>query len=265
MFYFAYYNRQADKGGFFLHPTDTKVLFDIPFRNVTLAEALALLRQYLADGATRIVVTPNSEIVYECTRDRAAKDAVLSADLILPDGAGVVLASKILGCPLKGKVAGVDIAHALPAILEAEGKRLFLYGGKPGVADLAAKNLQTAHPDLCIAGTLDGYGKSDEAAVEAINESGADVVYVCLGAPRQELFMQQYRGDIRAALLLGLGGSVDILAGVSKRAPDIFVRLGLEWFYRLLKEPSRIGRMTRLPRFLGKAIVTRLSHGKPDE
>lgn len=130
------------------------------------------------------------------------------------------------------------------------GRSLYLLGAKPGVADMAAERLQKQYPGLKIAGTHDGYFKEDAPVVEAIRESGADCVFVCLGAPKQELWMARNGPATGAHLLCGLGGSLDVFAGTVERAPKFWSDHGLEWFYRLCKEPKRIGRMMKLPLFL---------------
>ena len=130
------------------------------------------------------------------------------------------------------------------------GKSLYLLGAKPGVAEQAAENLKKQYPGLMVAGTHDGYFQEDADVVEAIRKSGADVVFVCLGAPKQELWIQRNGPSTGARLLCGLGGSLDIFAGVAERAPKFWSDHGLEWLYRLCREPRRIGRMMKLPLFL---------------
>ena len=138
------------------------------------------------------------------------------------------------------------------------GKRLFLLGAKPGVAELAAANLRDRYPGLILCGTHDGYFKEDEPVVQAIRESGADVVFVCLGAPKQEFWMVEHGPATGAHLMVGLGGSLDVFAGVVDRAPEGFQKLGLEWLYRLMKEPKRFGRMAKLPLVLVYALAGRM-------
>ena len=121
---------------------------------------------------------------------------------------------------------------------------------KPGVAEKAAENMRKQHPNLNIVGTADGYFKDDAAAAAKVRESGADLLFVCLGAPKQEIFMQKYGEATGAHLMMGLGGSLDVFAGNVKRAPKIYQDMNLEWFYRLMNNPSRIGRMMKLPLFL---------------
>lgn len=226
----------------------------VSFDNVTLAEATGRLRASVRGGIRETVFTPNSEIVQSCIDEPALFGVVNAATLIIPDGIGVVKASRILGTPLKGKVAGVDLGCSVIAFAAEDGLPVYLLGGKPGVAETAAQKLCEAHPGLAVAGTHDGYfaksGPETDAVVNAVNASGARILFVCLGAPTQEKWIVENRDRMPGiCVLLGLGGSLDVYAGTVKRAPKIFIRLGLEWFYRLLKEPRRIGRMMRLPKF----------------
>ena len=162
-----------------------------------------------------------------------------------------------LGTPLRGRVPGIEYAQALMARMGAEGRSLFLLGAKPGYAEQAAERLRETYPGLPIVGTNDGYFKEDAPVVEKIRQSGAEVVFVCLGSPKQEHWMARYGADTGAKLLVGLGGSLDIFSGNVRRAPPVFCKLGLEWLYRLMKEPKRIGRMMKLPLFLVHVIQER--------
>lgn len=177
-------------------------------------------------------------------------DIVNRADLVLADGIGVIKGAAMLGTPLKGKVPGIEFAAGLLGKLAKEGRSVYLLGAKPGVAELAGKRLSGQYPGLKIAGTHDGYFQEDAPIVEDIRASGADVVLVCLGAPKQEKWMAKNGADTGAHLLCGLGGSLDVFAGVVERAPKFWCDHGLEWLYRLLKEPRRAGRMMKLPLFL---------------
>ncbi|MBQ7523820.1 MAG: WecB/TagA/CpsF family glycosyltransferase [Oscillospiraceae bacterium] len=228
----------------------------VAFDNVTMAEAIAAAKNMLTEGV-HYCVTPNSEIVYEAMRDEALREMINGADLVLPDGAGVVLGAKILGTPLKEKVAGVDFADHLLAVLAETGGKLFLLGSKPGIAEMAAAEMQRRHEGLQICGMKDGYFTDDAEAVEAVNEACADVLFVCLGAPKQERFMVAHKNDLNVHLMIGLGGSLDAFAGTVKRAPKWMIACNLEWFYRLLQQPSRLGRMMRLPKFLWATVKAR--------
>lgn len=222
----------------------------VGFDNVTMDEAVARGMELVCGEGTHYVVTPNPEIVEVCRENPAARDAVNSADLVLPDGIGVVKGAAMLGTPLKEKTPGIEFAAGLMGKMAQQGKSLYLLGAKPGVAELAGKRLVQRYPGLRIAGTHDGYFKEDGPVVDAIRQSGADVVFVCLGAPKQELWMAKNGPATGAHLLCGLGGSLDVFAGVVERAPKFWSDHGLEWFYRLCKEPRRIGRMMKLPLFL---------------
>ena len=222
----------------------------VGFDNVTMDEAVARGMELVSGEGTHYVVTPNPEIVEVCRENPVARDAVNRADLVLPDGIGVIKGAAILGTPLKERTPGVEFAAGLMGKMAQQGKSLYLLGAKPGVADLAGQRLVQRYPGLRIAGTHDGYFQEDGPVVDAIRQSGADVVFVCLGAPKQELWMAKNGPATGAHLLCGLGGSLDVFAGVVERAPKFWSDHGLEWFYRLCKEPRRIGRMMKLPLFL---------------
>ena len=158
----------------------------VGFDNVTMAEAVERGMELLRGEGCHYVVTPNPEIVEICREDAEANAAVNGAALVLPDGIGVIKGAAMLGTPLKERTPGVEFAAHLVERMAEEGKRLYLLGGKPGVAELAAKNLTAKHPALQIAGTQDGYFKDDAPVIKAVRASGADCVFVCLGAPKQE-------------------------------------------------------------------------------
>ena len=234
----------------------------VQFDNVTMEQALCRAEELLQAGQAQYCVTPNAEIVYEAMHDASFAKLLNEAALVLPDGAGVVLGAKILGTPLQQKVAGIDFAHNLLGVMEKSGKKLYLLGSKPGIAELAAENMQKEFPRLQICGTADGYFKEEGPVIEKINAAKPDVLFVCLGAPKQELFMKRYQQELNVSLMIGLGGSLDGFAGTVKRAPKWMIRLQLEWLYRLIKEPKRFGRMLRLPKFLFAVWRKRLFGGK---
>ncbi len=226
--------------------------------NVTLAEAIDAGAALLREEGFHYMVTPNPEFILSARKNEAFRTVLNGADLSLPDGIGVVYAARILGRPLKGRAPGVDFAQGLMARMAKTGDKLFLLGAKPGVAEQAAENLRRAHPGLNICGCHDGYFKEDPPVIEAIRAAGADVVFVCLGAPKQELWMASNGPKTGARLAVGLGGCLDVFAGNVQRAPEAWQKAGLEWLYRLIKEPSRIGRMAKLPLILVGALGARL-------
>lgn len=222
----------------------------VGFDNCTREEAVAESLAMLEEDDCHYVVTPNPEIVELCREDEGLRGIVNAADLVLPDGIGVIYGARLLGTPLRARIPGIEYAQALMARLAEGGQSLFLLGARPGYAEQAAERLRAAYPGLCIAGTNDGYFQEDAPVVEKIRGSGAAVVFVCLGAPKQERWMAENGEATGARLLVGLGGCLDVFSGNVRRAPPVFCRLGLEWLYRLLKEPRRIGRMMKLPLFL---------------
>ena len=229
-------------------------ILGVEFDNVTLDEAADRAIALMDQDGPHLVATPNPEIVQLARRDPEFGRVLSDADLVIPDGVGVVYAAKILGRPLKGRVPGIEFAAALMARMAGKGKRLFLLGAKPGVAELAAANLAVEYPGLVVCGTHDGYFQEDAPVAETIRRARADVVFVCLGAPKQEMWIARNGADT--------GGSLDVFAGRVKRAPKAFQKLGLEWFYRLCRQPSRIGRMAKLPLFLVSAAGERLQAGR---
>ena len=233
-------------------------IMGLQFDNITMEEALDAAKALLQGEHAARVVTPNAEIAYEALHDENMRTLLNSAELMLPDGAGVVLASKILKTPFRQKVAGVDFADGLLGVLETTGQSLYLLGSKPGIGELAAQKMMQKHPKLRIAGIADGYFQDEAPVIDKINASGADVLFVCLGAPKQEQFMARHQKALHVKLMAGLGGSLDSFAGTVKRAPKWMIRLNLEWLYRLIKEPKRFKRMLRLPKYLWAVVCKRI-------
>lgn len=232
-------------------------ILGVGFDNLSLDEAVQKAARLLEGDAFHYVVTPNPEIVNMARADEAYRDLINGASLVLPDGIGIIYAAKILGKPIHERVPGIDFASALMERLARDERRLFLLGAKPGVAEKAAVRLGEQYKGLVICGTQDGYFKDAAAVADQIAKTQADVAFVCLGAPKQERFMIEFGKRSGTKLMLGLGGALDVFSGEVQRAPQAFQKVGMEWFYRLLCQPSRIGRMAKLPLFLGTALRAR--------
>ena len=233
-------------------------ILGVAFDSVTMDEAVERALGLLEQDGPHLVATPNPEIVQRANKDPEFAEILARADLVIPDGVGVMYAAKILGRPLKARVPGIDLASALMERMAGTGKRLFLLGAEPGVAQKAAVNLQAAYPGLVVCGAHDGYFQDDGPVIQTIREARADVVFVCLGAPKQEKWIAANGAGAGAGLYIGLGGALDVFAGKAERAPERMQKLGLEWLYRLVKQPSRIGRMAKLPLFLVSAVGARI-------
>jgi len=233
----------------------------IGFDSVTMEEALDRAMALMEEPGTKWMVTPNPEIVWMCRTNDELKSAVEGSALVLPDGIGVIYGAKILGRPLKAKVGGADFSVRLLGIMAERGKKVFLLGSKPGVAEAAAEKMREMYPTLNVCGVNDGYFKDSGPVIEKINAAAPDFLMVCLGAPKQELWMKENAGSLKVPLMAGLGGTLDVYAGTAKRAPGWMLKLNLEWLYRLYKQPSRIGRMMRLPAFLLAVVGQRLRGG----
>ncbi len=232
-------------------------ILNVGFDDLDLRGAVKRALELIRAHSGGWVVTPNPEIVLECRKNPQLAEAVREAALVIPDGIGVLYAARILGLPLREKIPGIDFACAVMEELAKTEGGVYLFGAKPGVAEAAAKMLLETYPGLRVCGTHDGYFSDDAPIAADIREKRPDFVLVCLGAPKQELWMRDHAAELDAGLLIGLGGSLDVFAGTVQRAPEGWRRLGLEWLYRLLKEPKRIRRMIRLPLILLLALRER--------
>ncbi|MGA2393870.1 MAG: WecB/TagA/CpsF family glycosyltransferase [Candidatus Lustribacter sp.] len=216
------------------------------------AEAVDRIVALAHASAPSIVVTLGVEMTMFAQRDARFRKLVDEAALSLCDTIGILLASRARGGPLRERVTGVDLIEPLAERSAAGGDlRFFLFGGSPGVAERAAIALRQRHPGVEIVGTRDGYftaGQSPTIAA-SILASGANVLLVGLGSPKQEYWLQEYLGATKCGVGIGVGGSFDILAGTVPRAPRLWRRAGLEWLYRLIREPARWRRQLALPRF----------------
>lgn len=197
-----------------------------------------------------LIVAINPEKIIKAKEDPALKKLLNDAEFQIPDGIGVILASKIQKGQITSRVTGVDMMMRLCAEAAKRGKGVFLYGGKPGVADKASEKLKELYPEINIAGTQHGYEKDNDKIIAKINEAKPDILFVAMGSPKQENWINANRDNLYPTIYQGVGGSFDVLAGNVKRAPEAFQKMGLEWFYRLMKEPKRIKRQMALPLFL---------------
>ncbi len=232
--------------------------------NKNMNEVIDTVKMKLAEKKQYIIYTPNTEIIMMCQKDEEFIGLLNRSDINIPDGVGLIYASKIKKHPLKEKVAGYDLSVNLLKLADEQGLKLFVIGGKPGVAETAMKNVHEEYPNIKIVGAQHGYfkgthlgqkGHEEELKViEAINKKEPDILFVGFGAKKQEQWIEYNKDKINAKIIIGNGGTLDGLAGNVKRAPEIFIKLGLEWFYRLVKEPKRIKRQILLPVFMFRVL-----------
>lgn len=226
-------------------------LLGLKVNDYTMEETLDLVENAIASEGFFRILTLNAEIAYKAWDNPQMASLINGADLVTADGSGILWAASKQGTPIQEKVTGVDLFMEI-AKRGSDGRySLFLLGAQPGIAEVAGANLQEAYPDLRIAGYHHGYfGDSEsEAIVEKIAASGADILICAMGAPRQDAWLARYGRDCGVKVGIGVGGSIDVAAGNVRRAPVFFQKHGMEWFYRLIREPWRFRRMMSLPRF----------------
>mgnify|MGYP001263634793 FL=1 len=226
----------------------------VKIHNVTMGEAVRIIQDWVEEeqSVPRAVYTPNSEIIMQAQRNPEFKNILNSADLLVADGAGVILASRILKTPLKEKVSGIDLTKNLFRVFSGKNVSFYILGGQPGVAEMAAVNLIAEYKKIKIAGYDHGYFKPEEedSVVEKINGAKPDIVLVGMGAPKQEYWINRNLYRLNCKVLIGVGGSIDVFAGKVSLTPEFIRKAGFEWLHRLLREPWRIKRMMDLPRFM---------------
>ncbi len=232
--------------------------------NKTMTETMDIIKKKLHNNEQYIIYTPNTEFVMMCQNDEEFLELMNKSNINIPDGIGLIYASRIKNHPLKEKVAGYDLSVNLLKLANEKCLKLFVIGGKPGVAEAAMKNVHEIYPNINIVGTQHGYfkgthlgknGHEEELKVlEDINKAEPHILFVGFGAKKQEQWIEYNKDKINAKIIIGNGGTLDGLAGNVKRAPEIFIKLGLEWFYRLIKEPKRIKRQILLPMFMFKVL-----------
>ncbi|PGK51190.1 hypothetical protein CN918_25720 [Priestia megaterium] len=236
-------------------------ILGIPFSEKNMAQTLTALNHHLDQKSFPFhVVTANPEVVMQAKRNRRFRMVVKQADMVTPDGIGIVIGSRILKENVPERVTGYDLIMNLLSLREEQQKktRVFLLGAKEDVIPLAAEQLSSQYPHIDVVGYHHGYfeeeSTEEDKIVKTIKESNSDLVLVGFGCPRQEMFISQYKEAIGAKLYIGCGGSLDVVAGEVKRAPEFIQKVYLEWAWRLVKQPSRWKRQLDIPRFLVEVV-----------
>ncbi|WP_188454976.1 WecB/TagA/CpsF family glycosyltransferase [Virgibacillus oceani] len=236
---------------------DTVTIMDIPFMNLTKKDFLYYhLFPRLNRQQKCFVVTANPEIVMRAREDKSYKEAIQSADYVVPDGAGILKAAKYKKTPLQERIPGYDLMLDLLKFADVQGLSCYFLGGKDYVNEKVILEVEKQFPGVKIAGHHHGYSDMDDAKiVEDVQKAEPDLVFVALGLPRQENWIAKHYHRFSKGLFIGIGGSFDVLAGEMKRAPQAWINLNLEWLYRLLKQPFRFKRILKVFEFMARVIL----------
>ncbi len=234
-------------------------ILNTPVHIITMGEVLPLVQQFMLEPRLHQIATTNPEFVMAAQKDEHFRQVLEQSDLCIADGIGLIWASRYLGTPLPERVPGSELVYNLAELSAQENWRLFLLGAAPGVAEEAAAVFQKNFSGLQIAGTYAGSPDpaENEAIVQRINSSRADILFVAYGAPNQDKWIARNQDVLDSVrLAMGVGGSLDFVTGKAVRAPRWVQYLGLEWLHRLFHEPWRWRRMLALPKFVIKVLLT---------
>lgn len=238
------------------YPFPTVSVFEVPFSKLSMKDTVKFLTEAVQSRQPHHVITANPIMVMTAVNHPEYKQMMQSAEIIVPDGTGIVWAASVGGEPLEGRVTGFELLHELLKVGETYRWKFFLLGTTSEVIQEAAERLQMQYPAAIICGYRDGFFGPDEdaAVIEQIRAASPDILFVARGADTQEPWIAQHKQSLQVPVVMGVGGSFDIISGKLKRAPKVFQKLRLEWFYRLLKEPTRYKRMLALPKFVVKVL-----------
>ncbi len=227
--------------------------------NLTLKEAADKIDRIIEKGKPSLVVTANPEIIMRARDDEAFRECLADAQMVTPDGIGIIIAASLLGTPLKQRVTGIDLIAKLFEAAADKKYRFYFVGAKPGIAERAASNIINKYPGVEVVGIHHGYFQEDSQVIEDIERKKPHIVLAALGMGKQERWIKDRVQKTGVPVSIGVGGSFDVFAGEAKRAPFWMRKAGLEWMYRLMLQPSRFGRMLQLPKFLFAVLVSKVS------
>jgi N-acetylglucosaminyldiphosphoundecaprenol N-acetyl-beta-D-mannosaminyltransferase len=235
-------------------------ILGVPVDCIDMKGALAWVDYAVSSPGNKRIMAINPEKVMAARCDHNLLEFIKQSDLLVPDGIGVVIAARILGLAHLQRVPGADLMQTLCAHAAQHGLRIFLYGARPEVNAKSLEILKNRYPGIRIVGASHGYlpGEKMDILVDEINRSQADILFIALGSPRQEKWMQEFGPRLRVRISQGIGGTLDTIVGTVRRAPPVFQKLHLEWFFRLITQPSRAKRQAVLPLFMLLVVQARL-------
>jgi len=217
-------------------------ILGVKIDSLSFQEAVRYADILIRNKKSSYIVTLNPEIIMAATNDNELKRIINRADLVTPDGFGLMLAARFLGTPLKERITGVDLTWALIKLAEDRGYSVFLLGGAPGVAKKAVQNILRVHPKVKFVG-ISSADPDDKDIINTIGKAKPHILFVAYGAPKQEKFIYQLKNRVNIPLSMGVGGTFDYIAGVQPFAPRWIRKAGLEWLYRLFTQPKRLNRI----------------------
>ncbi len=244
-------------------------ILGIPIDPLSVEEALEQIESFVDSDQPHQITTVNPEFIIEAQQDKEFRSILQAADLSLADGSGIVWAGRYLGDRIPERIAGSDLVVEIAKLAQDRDWKIYLLGGGPGVAELAARALEKRFPSLLIVGCEEGLPyradlskdqfdeKEAMAAIKRINQVNPDILYVAFGAPKQELFIARYKEQLKVPVMIGVGGTFDFLAGRIKRAPKLFRSLWLEWLWRLIMEPKRWRRIFKAVIVFPYLVITK--------
>nr|WP_036653024.1 WecB/TagA/CpsF family glycosyltransferase [Paenibacillus pini] len=243
----------------------TVSLYGLSISRLGMSDTVQYLTQVINSRQPHQVITANPIMVMKALEEPAYMQIMKNAELLVPDGTGVVWAADKIGTPVQERVAGFDLLHELMKVGESYQWKVYLLGSTPEVIQAAAERLHLQYPGVTISGYRDGYFSADQDAevIAGIREAAPDLLFVARSADTQEPWIAQYKDQLQVPLMMGVGGSFDVISGKTKRAPIMFQKMRAEWLYRLMSEPTRYKRMLALPQFAVKVMRDKGNMTKP--
>jgi N-acetylglucosaminyldiphosphoundecaprenol N-acetyl-beta-D-mannosaminyltransferase len=238
-----------------------ETILGVPVDAYLKSELLSDIEKGIQSPGTKNIFAVNAEKIMRAPKDPELFSALKDARFLIPDGYGAVVGLKMLHKRKVSRITGVQLMDILLELAAEKGYKVFLFGSEPEVNMIASERIQERLPSLNLVGTQHGYLPQEEYRdmVKRINELGTEILFVALGSPRQEKWIHAHKKYLNVKICMGVGGSLDVIAGKVPRAPVIFQKLGLEWLFRLLREPSRVKRQLVIPRFVFALIKERLT------
>ena len=227
-------------------------ILGVPVASLTMAEAVAQAERWMDERRGALIATANAEMIMNATRDEELMEILRAADLVVPDGAGTVWAAHHLGHAMPERVAGYDLAQALLKRAPEKNRRVFFFGSAPGVAEKAKQKAEAIYPGIQVVGVRNGYfSEADEPGIiREIRGAQPDLLLAALGVPKQEKWLKKHKDELGVPVSIGVGGTLDVMAGTARRAPLWMQKAKLEWLFRGILQPKRAGRLLALPKFV---------------